>query len=114
MQKVARFHKVSYERFLYDWMDSFGDSKETIKEILKMGVASYIFERDATDFREINNFNKSQEEVNHLINEYLPFNKEITKWEKDENGKYFANGTIPRLVVGTRSDIERALVNHGH
>ena len=33
MQKVARFHKVSYERFLYDWMDSFGDSKETIKEI---------------------------------------------------------------------------------
>lgn len=90
------------------------EKEETIKEILKMGVASYSFERDATDFREINNFNKSQEEVNHLINEYLPFNKEITKWEKDENGKYFANGTIPRLVVGTRSDIERELVNHGH
>ena len=32
MQKVARFHKVSYERFIYDWMYSFGDSKETIKE----------------------------------------------------------------------------------
>ena len=90
------------------------EKEEIIKEILKMGVASYSFERDATDFREINNFNKSQEEVNHLINEYLPFNKEITKWEKDENGKYFANGTIPRLVVGTRSDIERELVNHGH
>lgn len=90
------------------------EKEEIIKEILKMGVASYSFERDATDFREINNFNKSQEEVNHLINEYLPFNKEITKWEKDENGKYFANGTIPRLVVGTRSDIEMALVNHGH
>ena len=34
MQKVARFHKVSYERFLYDWMDSFGDSKETIKDFI--------------------------------------------------------------------------------
>ena len=90
------------------------EKEEIIKEILKMGVASYSFERDATDFREINNFNKSQEEVNHLINEYIPFNKEITKWEKDENGKYFANGTIPRLVVGTRSDIEMALVHHGH
>lgn len=90
------------------------EKEEIIKEILKMGVASYSFERDATDFREINNFNKSQEEVNHLINEYLPFNKEITKWEKDENGKYFANGTIQRLVIGTRSDIEKALVNHGH
>lgn len=90
------------------------EKEETIKEILKMGVASYSFERDATDFREINNFNKSQEEVNHLINEYLPFNKEITKWEKDENGKYFENGTIPMLVIGTRSEIEKALVNHGH
>lgn len=33
MQKVARFHKVSYERFLHDWADSFGDSEEAIKEI---------------------------------------------------------------------------------
>lgn len=90
------------------------EKEETIKEILKMGVASYSFERDATDFREINDFEKSQQEVNHLINEYLPFNKEKTKWEKDENGKYFESGTIPMLVVGTRSDIEKALVNYGH
>ena len=33
MQKVARFHKVSYERFLHDWTDSFGDTEEVIKEI---------------------------------------------------------------------------------
>ena len=33
MQKVAKFHKVSYERFFHDWMDSFGDSEEVIKEI---------------------------------------------------------------------------------
>lgn len=33
MQKVAKFLKVSYERFLHDWMDSFGDSEEVVKEI---------------------------------------------------------------------------------
>lgn len=33
MQKVARFSKVSYERFKFDWMDSFGDTEETVKEI---------------------------------------------------------------------------------
>ena len=33
MQKVAKFHKVSYERFLHDWMDSFGDNEDTVKEI---------------------------------------------------------------------------------
>ena len=33
MQKVAKFHKVGYERFFHDWMDSFGDSEEVIKEI---------------------------------------------------------------------------------
>ena len=33
MQKVAKFYKVSYEQFLKDWMDSFGDKEEVIKEI---------------------------------------------------------------------------------
>lgn len=33
MQKVAKFYKVSYEQFLHDWMDSFGDKEEVIKDI---------------------------------------------------------------------------------
>lgn len=33
MQRVAKFYKVSYERFLHDWMDSFGDTEDVIKEI---------------------------------------------------------------------------------
>lgn len=33
MQKIAKFHKVSYERFLHDWMDSFGDKEDTIRAI---------------------------------------------------------------------------------
>lgn len=90
------------------------EKEETIKEILKIGVASYAFERDAENFRETYDFDKSQKDVNRLINEYLPFDGEIKKWEKDENGQYFENGTIPRLVIGTCSDIEKALVNHGH
>jgi len=33
MQKIAKFHKVSYNRFKHDWMDSFGDSEDVIKEV---------------------------------------------------------------------------------
>lgn len=52
MQRIARFEKVSKERFIHDWIDSFGDSQETAAEIyekLKMprrattGSAGYDF-----------------------------------------------------------------------
>jgi len=33
MQKIAKFHKVSYNRFKHDWMDSFGDSEDIIKSV---------------------------------------------------------------------------------
>lgn len=33
MNRVAKFYKVSFERFLNDWQDSFGGDEETIKEI---------------------------------------------------------------------------------
>lgn len=31
MQKIAKFHKVTYNRFKHDWMDCFGDSEEVIQ-----------------------------------------------------------------------------------
>ena len=33
MNRVAKFHKVSYDRFLKDWQDSFGDNKDVVKTI---------------------------------------------------------------------------------
>lgn len=33
MNRVAKFHKVSYERFLKDWQDSFGDSEDIVRDI---------------------------------------------------------------------------------
>lgn len=33
MNKVAKFHKVSFDRFLKDWQDSFGDNEATIRDI---------------------------------------------------------------------------------
>lgn len=32
MQRIAKFHKVSFEQFSKDWIDTFGDS-DNIKEI---------------------------------------------------------------------------------
>jgi len=33
MNRVAKFHKVSYERFLKDWQDSFGDNEDIVRDI---------------------------------------------------------------------------------
>lgn len=33
MNRVAKFHKVSYDRFLKDWQDSFGDDEDVVKTI---------------------------------------------------------------------------------
>lgn len=33
MNRVAKFHKVSYDRFLKDWQDSFGDNEDAVKTI---------------------------------------------------------------------------------
>lgn len=90
------------------------ESPETIKEILKIGVTSYSFERDVDTFHIKNiNFDNTKDDAIRLINEYLPFNSDKRRWEKDENGEYVEITPIPRLVTGTVSEIEEALKEFG-
>ena len=87
---------------------------ETIKEILKIGVTSYSFERDVDTFHIENiNFDKTKDDAIRLINEYLPFNRDKRRWKKDENGEYVEIAPIPRLLTGTVSEIEEALKEFG-
>lgn len=87
---------------------------ETIKEILKIGVTSYSFERDVDTFHIENiNFDNTKDDAIRLINEYLPFNRDKRRWEKDENGEYVEIAPIPRLITGTVSEIEEALKEFG-
>lgn len=90
------------------------ENTEIIKEILKIGVTSYSFERDVDTFHIENiNFDNTKEDAIRLINEYLPFNRDKRRWKKDENGEYVEIAPIPRLLTGTVSEIEEALKEFG-
>ena len=90
------------------------ESTEIIKEILKIAVTSYSFERDVDTFHIKNsNFDNTKDDAIRLINEYLPFNRDKRRWKKDENGEYVEITPIPRLLTGTVSEIEEALKEFG-
>lgn len=88
------------------------EKRETIIESLKIGVASYTFQRDVNSYHAENmTYENSAKDANRYANEYFDFNGERKLWDKDENGKYVVSGTEPRLVIGTRAEIETNLLN---
>ena len=90
------------------------EKREVIIESLKIGIASYSFQSDIdTNHPEIMSFDNSMKYANRYANEYFDFNGEMQLWDKDENGKYFASGSEPRLVIGSRADVEEALKTYG-
>lgn len=91
------------------------EKRETIIEALKLGITSYTFQSDIDTYHlERMSFENSMKDANRYANEYFDFNGELQLWGKDENGEYIATGTEPRLVIGTRADIENAVKNYGH
>ena len=90
------------------------ESVDIIKEILKLGVASHSLERDVDGHHIDNiNFENSKNDIIRTIDEYLPFTRDKKKWDKNEDGEYIENGVMPRLVVGTVCEIEKALEDYG-
>ena len=91
------------------------EKRETIIEALKLGITSYTFQSDVDTYHiERMSFENSMKDANRYANEYFDFNGELQLWDKDENGEYIATGTEPRLVIGTRADVEAAVKNYGH
>jgi hypothetical protein len=90
------------------------EKRETIIEALKLGITSYTFQSDVDTYHpERMSFENSMKDANRYANEYFDFNGELQLWGKDENGEYIATGTEPRLVIGTRADVENAVKNYG-
>lgn len=90
------------------------EKREVIIESLKIGISSYSFQSDIdTCHPERMSFENSMKDANRYANEYFDFNGERQLWDKDENGKYFASGSEPRLVIGTRANVEEALKTYG-
>lgn len=90
------------------------EKREVIIESLKIGISSYSFQSDIDTYHpERMSFENSMKDANRYVNEYFDFNGDMQLWDKDENGKYFASGTEPRLVIGTRADVEEALKTYG-
>ena len=91
------------------------EKRETIIEALKLGITSYTFQSDVDTYHiERMSFENSMKDANRYANEYFDFNGELQLWDKDENGEYIATRTEPRLVIGTRADVESAVKNYGH
>lgn len=91
------------------------EKRETIIEALKLGITSYTFQSDVDTYHiERMSFENSMKDANRYANEYFDFNGELQLWGKDENGEYIATGTEPRLVIGTRADVEAAVKHYGH
>jgi hypothetical protein len=88
------------------------EKRKVIIESLKIGVASYGLQ-SATYHSEEMSFEKSMRDANHYVNEYFDFEGELQLWDKDENGMYFASGSEPRLVIGTRAEVEESLKTYG-
>ena len=44
MQRVAKFHKVSYAQFEKDWIDTFGQS-DNVKDIYRLGGIRFLCSR---------------------------------------------------------------------
>lgn len=91
------------------------EKRETIIEALKLGITSYTFQSDVDTYHiESMSFENSMKDANRYANEYFDFNGELQLWDKDENGEYIVTGTEPRLVIGTRADVEATVKNYGH
>ena len=91
------------------------EKRETIIEALKLGITSYTFQSDVDTYHiERMSFENSMKDANRYANEYFDFNGELQLWDKDENGEYIVTGTEPRLVIGTRADVETAVKHYGH
>ena len=107
------FDPVSVKNYSKD-IDNI-EKQNTIIETLKLGIASYSFQSDINAYHpESMSFENSMKDVNRYANEYFDFNGELPLWDKDENGEYFVSGSEPRLVIGTRADVEAAVKNYGH
>lgn len=90
------------------------EKREVIIESLKIGIASYNFQSNINTYNlEGMSFEKSMQDTNRYVNEYFDFEGDMQLWDKDENGEYFVSGHEPRLVVGTRSEVEESLKTHG-
>lgn len=92
------------------------EKRETIIEALKLGITSYTFQSDVDTYHiERMSFENSMKDANRYANEYFDFNGELQLWGKlVENGEYIVTGTEPRLVIGTRADVEAAVKHYGH
>lgn len=90
------------------------EKREVIIESLKIGIASYSFQSDIDIYHpEKMSFEKSMQNTNRYANEYFDFDGERELWDKDENGEYFVSGSEPRLVIGTRAEVEESLKTYG-
>ena len=91
------------------------EKRETIIKCLKIGVASYTFQRDIDSYHpEHISFEKSMGDANRYANEYFDFNGSIQMWKKNENNEYIPSGTKPRLIIGTRAEIDAEILHYGH
>ena len=91
------------------------EKREVIIESLKIGIASYKFQSDVDTYHpEKMSFENSMKDANRYANEYFDFNGELQLWGKDKNCEYIATGTEPRLVIGTRADVENSVKTYGH
>lgn len=90
------------------------EKREVIIESLKIGIASYSFQSDIDTYHpEEMSFKKSMSNTNNYANEYFDFEGDIQLWDKYENGEYYVSGFEPRLVIGTRAEVEESLKTYG-
>jgi hypothetical protein len=91
------------------------EKQETIIEILKMGIASYNFQNNVnTHHLSTISFEDAIKDTKRYTNDYFDFNGSLKIYEKNENGEYIVIGTKPRLIIGTRAEIETELLHYGH
>lgn len=105
---MYKYNKESYIKHIDNL-----EKRETIINSLKKGIAAYTF-RNSNRFDDCClSFEEIMEKVNKYVNEYFDFEGKLDIYSKDENNNYFVSGIKPRLVVGTRADIEDTLKCYG-